>query len=272
MRTPRTVVVPLVAAALALTACSGGSASTPPAPASTSAPAASASGTASTQAGEDAKALAARVVAAMAAKKTAKVSMTAKSAAGETTGSGSVEFGETTHMAMRVVSDATTMNLVLLDKVMYVKASGLPTDKWIKVSAGASDQLSQALAPTLESISSNASVEAMLAGYDGVPVTRGGTSTLDDVAVTEYTYALDSAALAAGIPENLRAQAGAELDGATGTTQMWVDDEGLVRKVLATVDLTSGTTTTTLRYTDWGAPVTIQAPPAAQTIDAAKIG
>ena len=277
MRTPRTALTAgaAVLATLALTACSGGSASSttsgePAATASATSPAASPA-TSSAPAGEDAKALAARVVAAMSAKRTATVSMTADSPAGQTTGSGAVEFGPTTHMSMRVVAGATTMNLVLLDEVMYVKASGLPTDKWIKVSAGATDRLSQALAPTLRSISSNASVEAMLAGYDGVPVTRGGTSTLDDVTVTEYTYALDAAALTKGIPEDLRAQAGAELDGATGTTTMWVDAEGLVRKVLATVDLRSGTTRTTLRYTDWGAPVTIEAPPAAQTVDAASV-
>lgn len=272
MRTSRTVVPALLAAVLAaaaLAACSGGG--SPAAPAASSAAPAASSAASAAPAGEDAEALAARVVAAMAAKKTAKVSMTADSAAGQTTGSGAVRFGDTTHMAMRVVAGATTMNLVLLDKVMYVKASGLPTEKWIKISAGADDQLSKALAPTLESISSNASVESMIAGYKGVPVTKGGTSTLDGVSVTQYDYALDAAALTAGIPAELRAQAGAQFDGATGTTSMWVDDEGLVRKVVATVDLKSGKTTTTLRYTDWGAPVTIEAPPAGQTLDAASI-
>lgn len=269
MRTPR-LAVPVVLA-LALAACSGGGSTSVPALSSPAATSSAAPAASAAPAGEDAEALAARVVAAMAAKKTAKVSMTADSAAGQTTGSGAVRFGDTTHMAMRVVAGATAMNLVLLDQVMYVKASGLPTEKWIKIAAGADDELSKALAPTLKSISSNASVESMIAGYKGVPVTKGGTSTLDGVSVTQYDYALDAAALTAGIPAELRAQAGTQFDGATGTTSMWVDDEGLVRKVVATVKLKSGTTTTTLRYTDWGAPVTIEAPPAAQTLDAASI-
>ncbi|WP_088289622.1 hypothetical protein [Kineosporia sp. A_224] len=258
-----------------LTGCSD--ASTP-----TTAPAASASSASSassvapasspaTAAGEDAAALAARVVAAMDARKTAKVSMTAQSPAGTTTGSGATRFGESTDMAMRVVAGATTMNLVLLGTSVYVQSPSLPTKKWIKISAGATDPLSRALAPTLESISSNASIEAMLDSYQGIPVTKAGTSTLDGVPVAEYVYALDAAALTAGIPESLRAQAGTQFDGATGTTSMWVDDEGLVRKVLATVRLTSGTSQTTLRYTDWGAPVTIDAPSAADVVDAASL-
>lgn len=263
---------PVAAAAtlLLLAGCSGASTS-----AAAPAPAASGSSVpgspSAAPAGEDAAAFAARVVAAMDAKRTAKVSMTAQSPAGTTTGSGATRFGDSTDMRMRVVAGATTMNLVLIGTSVYVQSPSLPTKKWIKISAGASDPLSRALAPTLESISSNASIEAMLDSYKGLPVTRAGASSLDGVPVTEYVFALDAAALTAGIPEALRAQAGTQFDGATGTTSMWVDDEGLVRKVLGTVKLTSGTTQTTLRYTDWGAPVTIDAPQPADVVDAAGL-
>jgi hypothetical protein len=48
---------------------------------------------------------------------------------------------------------------------------------------------------------------------------------------------------------------------------VWIDGDGQARKVTTEIDATMGTVTSSIEYYDFGAAVSVQAPPASDTLD-----
>jgi hypothetical protein len=109
----------------------------------------------------------------------------------------------------------------------------------------------------------------------GASVTETGTDTVDGVPVTVYEGTIDpQAALDQASPEDAQDVQGA-LDQMGGTFDMpftaWVDADGMVRRLEMRVQADMGPVSLevvmTIELYDFGAPVTIEAPPADEVND-----
>jgi hypothetical protein len=128
---------------------------------------------------------------------------------------------------------------------------------------------------------------SLLAGVSG-PVTTAGPDTVRGVATTHYRFEVDSAKALAKLPADAQAAIQsfvAQLGITTTPMEAWIDAEGRIRKIHATVDtskaaaspfpLPSGmpatglpkSTEVTMELFDYGAPVSITVPPADQVTD-----
>ena len=145
------------------------------------------------------------------------------------------------HATMGVMGQQ--MEIISLDGVMYLKSqmfasSGKP---WIKIDPNGTDAFSKQMAPTLKQ---SADLRASLEVY------KGSTATLVDSSGGLRHYRLSNvmvtiAPTAAPVTQNV---------------DLWLDDQDRPAKMTTT---TSGVTMQ-VTYSDWGAPVTIAAPPADQ--------
>ncbi|MDQ0952467.1 hypothetical protein QFZ24_006390 [Streptomyces phaeochromogenes] len=168
----------------------------------------------------------------------------------------------------------------VLDGVVYQKPPAeqrkqlqLPGNKtWMKIdparlngSGGAGGQ-----------VSDPAESFAYTKGVDDRDVTKVGTETIDGARTTHYRVKVDVAALAEG--DRAKAQ---QLREQLGTSSlpldMWLDDEGRLRQetVRLTLRPQSGegqksrqvTSTTTLRFSDFGTEADVEEPAAGDTVD-----
>ena len=135
------------------------------------------------------------------------------------------------------------MELISLDGVMYLKsqlfaASGKP---WIKVDPNGTDAFSKQMAPTLRQ---SADLRASLEVY------KGSTATLVDTSSGLRHYRLSGVTVTISPTAAPMSQ----------KVDLWLDDQDRPAKMTTT---TSGVTMQ-VTYSDWGAPVTITAPPADQ--------
>jgi hypothetical protein len=277
-----------VAAALALSACSGSS----PAPATQPAalPAAAASGAQEGSATSAAKAttpspkaatssaahLAARVSAAALAKGT--VRMTVVTMAGGQTlvrASGAVRTrGAGPDLAMTMTAGGQRLSLVVLGGVLYLNfGRPIAGKSWVKIAPTASDPLSRAFGPLLQSLGSSSDVQAQVAALKDAKITSVVSTTADGVRATRYTIAMTERNFRAsfdtfkGLSAPVRKAVAAALKGTSGTTVMTVDAKGLVHRVVTIVRGPSRTQTTTVTYRGWGEPVRITAPPPSRVTD-----
>lgn len=160
---------------------------------------------------------------------------------------------------------AQPMELILLDKAMYMKSADLGTgDKWLKIDLSDPSSLfgmiGRATDPEVMFKAMESPEKLELVGseeVDGTP-TNHYRITMDP---SRYLEAMDfPAAMADMMPTEL-------------VTEMWVDGDNLPRKFAQTIDVpgagggaaTSSTTGGT--YADFGTDVEIEAPPAADVTE-----
>lgn len=97
-----------------------------------------------------------------------------------------------------------------------------------------------------------------------------GTDEIDGVAVTRCRLTLDMAAVTSRLPEDLRSVSDSAAE--PPTYEVWVDGQGRVRRMRATIDGEQGTEHVEVDFSDFGADIRIGAPPADQVVDAGPIG
>ena len=169
-------------------------------------------------------------------------------------------------MEMRASSTgAQAMEMILLDKAMYMKSAGLGTgDKWLKIDLSDPSSLfgmiGKATDPEVMFKAMESPKKLELLGsedVDGTP-TNHYRITMDP---TKYLEAMEfPAAMADMMPRQL-------------VTEMWVDADNLPRKFAQTLDMPApgggGTNASTTEgtYSDFGADVEIEAPPADQVTE-----
>jgi hypothetical protein len=170
---------------------------------------------------------------------------------------------------------------VVLYMQMPALAGLVPGGKpWLKLNVKDSMQ-SQGLggsANDLFGASSQNPAEALELLKKVADVTEVGNETIDGVATTHYSAAVDveeALAKAGAPPEALAAVASSGMS-TTVPLDVWIgDDDGLVRRITITYDaaasgeIFSGKLTMTLN--DWGTDVSVEAPPADEVFDASAL-
>jgi LppX_LprAFG lipoprotein len=168
----------------------------------------------------------------------------------------------------------TTAEVRLVDKVAYVNlpflASKLPAGKsWLKL------DLSSASSVGVDQADPQQYLQQLLASKDTQQV---GTDTIDGEQMTHYRTTLDPAAQLSSVPADMRARVRRALE-SLGTTHIpadvWVDARGLLRRETVTFAFgqafAGAKATVTLNLHDFGTPVSVAAPPAADVFDATSL-
>lgn len=237
------------ALAVGLAGC--GSSASPTASSSTSSPASASPSSGSTTSagavGDSASAteLATRISDAMVKAKSGKgrISTTGGSSAANVTGT--LQFainGATTQAQGSFTVSGMTLEIVTKDSLVYIK--GLPTQMtggkpWVKIDPKGTDTLSKSMAQLGSNTGDpRALVDSFKGGKATVKSKNGGLTTYDVTGATAL---------------------------AGGTLEVTVDDHSLP----STFKVTTAGVTVIAEYSDWGAPVTITAPPADQVGSAA---
>jgi hypothetical protein len=202
------------------------------------------------------------------------VQVTMKSGVGTTTGS--IKFGDPVAEKMTLDTPNGSEQVLLVDNVFYMQIPGMQdvTDKpWIKIDPNdSSNPASQIFAALVNSIKENADPSQMIKNLEaGGTLTGTDTEQLGGQSTTHYKITVDVDKMIANQTDPTMKQllGMAEQQGLKNyPVEVWLDGHGL--PVQTTIDMPSlsgapgsgGVSTVT--YTDWGAPVTITAPPADQ--------
>jgi len=244
--------VPAIAlsGALALVLAGCGSSASPTAATSSSSSSSSSSSTGSSATpaapaaaagqSEDATALATRISDAMLKAKSGKGTISTSGGSAGTNATGSLQFavdGATTQAQGTFTVAGMTLEIVTTGGVVYIK--GLPVQliggkPWVKIDPKGTDSLSK----SMSQLGSNTGDPRAL-----VDSLKGGKATVKSTSGGQTTYEITGATALAG-----------------GTLEVTVDGQGLP----STFKVTTSGVTVTAKYSDWGAPVTITAPPADQ--------
>ena len=100
------------------------------------------------------------------------------------------------------------------------------------------------------------------------PPERIGEESVRDVATTRYRSTMSADTIAAAVPEEMRAQVQSGLTAAGITSvpiEVWVDDGGLPRRVETKISVQGMDTVSRMEMFDYGKPVDISVPTAAET-------
>jgi hypothetical protein len=155
---------------------------------------------------------------------------------------------------------AQPMELILLDKAMYLKSPDLGTgDKWLKVDLSDPNSLFGMIGKATDP-------EVMFKAMEAPKkLELVGTEEVDGVETNHYRITLDPAKYLAAMefPAAMADMMPKEL-----VTEMWVDGDDLPRKFAQTLEVPSASggkptsTTSEGTYSDFGTDVEIEAPPA----------
>jgi hypothetical protein len=182
-----------------------------------------------------------------------------------------------TEIAMTASSGADRLELRAVGDMVYVllpEAAGLPADTpWLVVDPEAQDEASRQFAALSEELRNSARPEWLtdeMIAADVVTLTAGDVEEIQGMPTRRYVLSFDVAGAADAAPE---ADLAAELEGAvaagieTVESTLWLDGQYLPRRVATQVPTGAGDTATlVMTASGWGEPVTIEAPPADQTV------
>ena len=199
-----------------------------------------------------------------------------------TTSEGVVDFesgdSEATVSVQLPGQEAQEVDLITKGSVAYMEAGALPdvpaNAKWLSIDL---EKSGQELGVNIEALRQNgASQLAYLTQTSNVE--EVGTESVRDVETTHYSFTTNLADLAANGPEELRAsyQSVMDLTGLeTIPSEVWVDDDDLVRRLSFEVEIEQGgqqiAQTTTIEYFDYGVEVDVQAPPPNEVVDFSEL-
>lgn len=144
--------------------------------------------------------------------------------------------------------------MILVDKTLYVDLGQVTGGKFVEVDLD-DPQQAALFGQLLKSTDTAGAVEALDGALEGVEVV--GPAEVGGVQTTQYRLTVDTATALASqdVPESVIGQLPETL-----TYEMWVDEDLLLRKAVIAV----ASVTTTITTSEWGEPVDITAPPAAQ--------
>src|SRR4051812_37045532 len=185
-------------------------------------------------------------------------------------GSGGAAMKMTMEMAQ-----VGSMEMVVVDKVLYMKLptslagqAGLPADKpWVKISADGTDPLSKTLGPLVSSLDQNFDITKQMEQVKAAgTIDKTAKETLNGEQVTHYWLTIDLQKAVQNLPDpemrKLAEKGAAASATKTIKEEMWVNADNLPVQVVAGTPAIAGQQagSVTVKYTDWGKPVDIQAP------------
>ncbi|CAM3530683.1 hypothetical protein [Nocardioides zeicaulis] len=191
---------------------------------------------------------------------------TTTGAAGQTQAmEGEAEFSDDGIEMKASSTGAQAMEVILVDKVMYLKSADLGTgEKWMKIDLSDPNSLFGMIGKATDP---EATFKALEAPKDLELI---GTEDVDGVATNHYRITLDPAQYlkAMELPPAMADMMPDEL-----VTEMWVDADNLPRKFSQTTEMPAvgggkpTTSTSEGTYADFGTDVDIEAPPADQVTE-----
>jgi hypothetical protein len=161
-------------------------------------------------------------------------------------------------------------DMLMVDLVGYFESSFIPGlrggAEWVKFDFA---KASEAAGIDLEALIQTG--EDQLAYLEQVSdVERVGRETVREVDTTKYSFTTDFEELARTGPEDMRASLRVLIDDfglRESPGEVWLDDDGLVRRVRFDTKGDEATIDTTIEYFDFGVEVDVDAPPESETID-----
>lgn len=208
------------------------------------------------------------------------------------TGSGQGHYaGPESAMSMTMDVGGQKLEMRYVDKVAYIKMPpGMPGAQagkpWMKITPGGKDQLSQMLGNIDQLIEQNDPTKVLEQIDKAGTVTKHEKIQVEGEDAIEYSIDLDLAKLAEQSPVGMSAESLKQLERAGVKSlpmRLALNADNLPIRVQ--LDLTqaiqaaakqsgaqapAGKALMTMNYRDWGKPVTIEAPPAAEVADAPK--
>jgi hypothetical protein len=209
--------------------------------------------------------------------------------AGETqpvtlSGTGSVDFGTRQEQLSLSVPSVGTMVVRSVYPVMYIQmpaalASQLPSGKsWLSINLDevAQSKLGASLSQLSDSSQAATQTLSYLQSVSSSGITTVGHATVRGVQTTEYKASVDLTKAAAS--KSAQAQAATQkLESELGTSslpvQVWIDAKGMARRIGYQINVPNAgdggaaSVDVTLDLYNFGVPVSVSAPPAAQVDD-----
>lgn len=212
-------------------------------------------------------------------------------------GNGEGRFeGENSAMSMTMDMMGQQMETRVVDRAVYIKTpAGVPganaAKPWMKISADGSDPMSQQLGGSFDQMAEQGDPTKMLDYVKQAgTITKSEQGQLDGQDTTHYWIDLDFNKMLENAPGGIPPEQAKAMQGKIGTIPMelWLDSEQRPAQVVmdtsaitkaameeATKNLPpeaagqmpqagAGDGKVTMKYTDWGAEVNVQAPPADQ--------
>ncbi|MFE6736977.1 DUF6612 family protein [Microbacterium sp. NPDC057650] len=149
-----------------------------------------------------------------------------------------------------------SMEMILVDGTIYLSMGEMTQNKFVKISTDDDNPIAAQLESTLSQSNLADQMKGLSAALTDFTV-ADGTEKIDGVDTTHYVLTVDTKKLFAAQGAEVPAEAGI---GDTVTYDMYVGGDDLIRR--SVVDM--GVMKTTLDYSKWGEPVTIEAPTADQ--------
>lgn len=157
----------------------------------------------------------------------------------------------------------------IIDTTFYIgvpeeEQASMDGKKWLKMNLADLGQNSDAMARQFEDMDPVKGLKTLLKGKD---VTVVGEENVDGVQTVHYTTTSPVDSYLTELDAEVRKGVQAQLAKAGVTeikTDVWVDEQYQPRRVHMVMGTVSDFT---INYTDYGKPVTIEAPPAAETLD-----
>jgi len=185
-------------------------------------------------------------------------------------------------MDMTMNTPEGDMHMVLVDNALYIQ---LPQQErgqmggkpWVKISADGDDPMSKMLGSMLTTVSDNVDVTKQIDQIKNAgTITKSAQENLDGQQVVHYWIDVDVQKLAALQKEELTKTALESLAKQGTKTlkyELWVRGDGLPAKFTTQMPVGAGQpVSVTVGFTDWGKPVSVQAPPADQVGEMPKMG
>lgn len=195
-------------------------------------------------------------------------------------GSGEGSYaGEDAAMSMTMDMNGQTMEIRLVDQAMYMKlpqgaamtANGKP---WVKISADGDDPMSKAMGDSFDQMAKQNDPSKILEQIEKAGTITGTEQVeLNGEPTTHYSIKLDMKKLAEKMPDSAGAKAVERAGGKIDTLPMelWLNSDQLPVKIvmdMSKIAEVAGKPAAggkmTMKYSDWGAPVNVEAPPADQ--------
>lgn len=190
---------------------------------------------------------------------------------------GDMRFGDSPAIELTMaIPEMTTMTMRLVDGVFYIKLPQelQPGKPWIKIDTNGSDPISKSLGAAVEQMKTQGNPAETLKQLEKAgEIKSSKKEQLNGEQTTHYQVIVDvKKAIAAQSDPDMKKM----LEEATkaGLTEypmdLWLNSDNLPVKMamnIPTKDPTSGKTVNaeiSMEYTDWGKPVTIEAPPASE--------
>ncbi|MET7989933.1 hypothetical protein ABZU76_03380 [Amycolatopsis sp. NPDC005232] len=227
--------------------------------------------------------------------KSSKMSMTMSVGGKNVTAEGLMSYDPANlKMSMTMTTDGEQSEIRLIDKTMYMKlpaseASQMGTDKpWVKISPDANDPISKALAGSMSQASEQSDPTKILDQIsEAGRIVSSDQTTLDGQPVNHYKFEIDIAKsmdkMLASVPAESQAQVKELLKGKDikMPAELWVNkdqlplqitmDESEMMKAMGVPASAAGSGKIVVKYSDWGAPVEVTAPPADQVADLGEL-